>query len=152
MIVQSTWSMIAALGAEQLGGMGEEQVRRRALPLRVGRREMLADVAEPGRAEQRVGDRVEDDVGIAVAGESARVGNRDAAEHHRAVAGEAVDVEADAGPRDQPRREPLLRRAAKSAGVVSLSSSGSPSTAATLSPAARATWSRRSAERPGQRS
>ena len=32
---------------------------------------MLADVAKPGRAEQRIGDGVEHDVGIAVAGEPA---------------------------------------------------------------------------------
>ena len=34
--------------------------------------------------------------------------DRDAAEHDRALAGEGMDVEAHAGARDQPRREPLL--------------------------------------------
>ena len=51
-----------------------KMVGRGALPLRVGRREMLADVAEAGGAEQGVGDGVEHDVGIAVAGEAARRG------------------------------------------------------------------------------
>ena len=37
----------------------------------VGVGEVLADVAEPGGAEQRVGDGVGDDVGVAVAGEAA---------------------------------------------------------------------------------
>ena len=62
--------MIAPLRAEQTDRMGEEQVGRRAFPLRVRRREMLADVAEARGAEQGVGDRVEDDVGVAVAGEA----------------------------------------------------------------------------------
>ena len=39
-------------------------------PLRVGVGEVLADVAEPGRAEQRVGDGVGHDVGVAVAGQA----------------------------------------------------------------------------------
>ena len=51
---------IAATCAQQLDRVG-------AAPARVGVGEVLADVAEPGRAEQRVGDRVGDDVGVAVA-------------------------------------------------------------------------------------
>ena len=42
---------------------------------------MLADVAETGGAQQGIGDRMEDDVGVAVAGEARGVGDRDAAEH-----------------------------------------------------------------------
>ena len=121
------------------------------LPLRVGGREMLADIAKPGGAEQGVGDRVEDDVGVAVAGKAARMGHGDAAEHHRAFAGEAVNVEAQAGPRHQTRGKHRLGPG-EIAGVVSLSSMGSPSTVATFRPAARATWSRRSADaRPALR-
>ena len=139
MTVQSTWSMIAPLRAQQLGGMGEEEGRVRAFPARVGRREMLADVAEAGRAEQRVGDGMEDDVGIAVAGEAAAVRDCDAAEHDRPFAGEGVNVEAHAGARDQPAGQPLLGALRSRRGVVSLSSAGSPSTAATFMPAARRT-------------
>ena len=62
--------------SDQLRRVGEEAVGRRAAPLRVRRREMLADVAQPGRPEQRIGDRVEDDVGVAVAGQAARVAAR----------------------------------------------------------------------------
>ena len=47
-----------------------------------------------GRAEQRVGDRMKHDIGVAVTGEPARVGNGNPAEHHRPFAGEGVDVEA----------------------------------------------------------
>ena len=39
---------------------------------------MLADVAEAAGAEQGIGDRVEDDVGIAVAGKAAAVRHLDA--------------------------------------------------------------------------
>ena len=67
---------------------------------------MLADIAEAGGAEQCVGDGVEDDVGIAVAGEAAVVGDGNPAEHDRPVAGEGVDVEAHAGARhDQARAQ-----------------------------------------------
>ena len=51
------------------------------------------------RAEQGVGDGVEHDIGIAVAGQAAVVRDGDPAEHHRAVAGKGMDVEAHAGAR-----------------------------------------------------
>ncbi len=74
------------------------------------RREMLADVAKPRGAEQGVGDRVEHDVGVAMPGEAARVGDGNPAEHDRAVAAEGVDVEAHAGARGQAARQPVARR------------------------------------------
>ena len=55
------------------------------------------------------------------------------------VAGEGVDVEAHAGARTQAAREPLLGAARNPPAVVSFSSAGSPSTAATFMPAARTT-------------
>ena len=67
----------------------------------VGVGEVLADVTEPGRAEQRVGDGVGDHVGVAVAASArARSSKRHAAEHERAgrVVAEGVDVEALARP------------------------------------------------------
>ena len=90
------------------GGVGEEQMRRRALPARIGRREMLADIAEAGGAEQSVGDGVKRDVGVAVAGKAALVGDRDAAEHDWPIAGKGVDVEAHASARNQCSGDPLL--------------------------------------------
>jgi hypothetical protein len=69
---------------------------------------MFANVAKAGRAEQGVGDRVKDDVGIAVAGEAAAVRDFDAAEHDRAVAGEGVDVESHAGARPEAPGQPLF--------------------------------------------
>ena len=69
---------------------------------------MLADVAEAGRAEQRVGDRVGDDVGVAVAGEAGAAVEGDAAEHERAIGVrvEGMHVEALADPdRHQRHRQ-----------------------------------------------
>ena len=83
-------------------------VRGRAFPARVRRREMLADVAKAGRAEQGVGDGMEHHVGVAVPSETAVVRNRDSAEHNRPFAGEGVDVEAHAGARDSRAGQPAL--------------------------------------------
>src|SRR4051794_36053655 len=69
---------------------------------------MLADISKAGSAEQSVGDGVEHDVGVAVTGKAAAVRHLDAAEHHRPLAREGVDVEAHAGPRAETTSEPLL--------------------------------------------
>ena len=69
---------------------------------------MLTDVAERGGAEERVGDRVQDDVGIAVAGEATRVRDRDAAKHQRPFARKSMDVEADAGSGHEAGSQPLF--------------------------------------------
>ena len=60
---------------------------------------MLADVAEPGGAEQRVDDRVGQSVGVGVSVEAELVRNFDAAEDQLAAGHEAVGVIADAGER-----------------------------------------------------
>src|SRR5260221_5217624 len=69
---------------------------------------MLADVAKAGGAEQGIGEGVKDDVGIAVAGEAAVMGQLDSAEHDRPVSGEGVDVEADASTWGKAAGEPLF--------------------------------------------
>ena len=69
---------------------------------------MLADVAQPGGAEQGIGDRVEDDIGIAVAGQAALMRNFDSAHHQRAFAPERVDIEAKACALRHSRGEPLF--------------------------------------------
>jgi len=73
----------------------QQHERVGALELRVGVGEVLADVAEPRRAEECVGDRVGDGVGVAVSREAAASLEGDAAEHQwpRGVVVEAVDVE-----------------------------------------------------------
>jgi hypothetical protein len=70
----------AAAGPHPLERMGQEPVRGRALPLRVGGREVVADVAVADRAEQGVGQGVQADVGVGMADQGLAVGDLDAAE------------------------------------------------------------------------
>src|SRR5262245_52973485 len=81
------------------GSMCEEGVGRGILPLWIGRREMLTDVAEPRCSQQSVGDSMKDDVGVAVPRETARMRDFDPAEHDRSFTLEPVDVEAHSGSR-----------------------------------------------------
>ena len=74
-------------------GLGQQRERRDAAEALVARGEERADVAEPGRAEQRVDQRVREDVAVGVAGEAARMVELDPAEHER-----------DARPRARARR------------------------------------------------
>jgi hypothetical protein len=69
---------------------------------------MSADVAEPGGAEQSIGDRVKDDVGVAVARKAVAMRHCNPAEYYRTVAGKGVDVEAQAGARYQPGGQQVL--------------------------------------------
>ena len=69
---------------------------------------MIADIAEPGGAEQGVCYRVQDDVGVAVPAQTTAVGHLDPAEHDRTLACEGMDVEAHAGAGPQPARKPLF--------------------------------------------
>lgn len=69
---------------------------------------MHADVAEPGRPEQRIGDRVKDDIGVAMPGEAAFVGNRDPTEDDGTVTGKGVNIMAEPDARDEARREDRL--------------------------------------------
>ena len=81
---------------EHAGGLFEERGAARVLPLGIAGREVGADVAHAGRAEQRVDDRVQENVGVGVAGEARLALERHAAEDERARGVEAVDVVADA--------------------------------------------------------
>src|SRR3546814_15486672 len=62
----SDWSSDVC-SSDLFAGEGEEAVRRRAAPLRIARREMVADVAVGKAAKDRVGQRVKRDIGIAMA-------------------------------------------------------------------------------------
>ena len=55
MQVMSTCTISPPRSRSQAGGMFEEQLRGRAAPARVGRREVHADIALGDGAEQRVG-------------------------------------------------------------------------------------------------
>jgi hypothetical protein len=62
-----------------------------------------ADIAFDRGAQKRVGDGMEDDVGIAVAGETLVMRHLDTAHHDRSFAGKGVDIEAHSGPHCHPR-------------------------------------------------
>ena len=60
-------------------------------------REMVADVPGGHGAEQRVGDGVDEHVGVRVSVETFGVRNLDAAEHERAAFDQRVDIVTDTG-------------------------------------------------------
>ena len=99
----------AAARAHAFRRVGEEDLRRRALPLRIGGREMCADVALGKRAVERVGKRVQADVSVGMAAERCGMGDANAAQPHVVAGREGVNVEALADPRlARARREPRL--------------------------------------------
>src|SRR3546814_9115099 len=77
---------------DAFAGEGEEAVRRRAAPLRIARREMVADVAVGEGAADRVGKRMKRDIGIARALKSLTMSDFHSAEPQRLGRNEAVNV------------------------------------------------------------
>ena len=77
-------------------GVAQQVERVGALPALVAGGEERADVAEPRRAEHGVDEGVRDHVAVRVAGEAARVLDRDPAEHERHAVLERVRVDARA--------------------------------------------------------
>ena len=92
--VASTLPISWPRGDQVADDRAQQRDRVRVLPLRIRVREVLADVAEPGGAEQRVDHRVGEDVGVGVAGEPDVVRDRDAAEDQRPAGRERVRVDA----------------------------------------------------------
>ena len=93
---------------QQPDGVAQEAVRGDAAPLRIGRREMLADVAGADRAQHRVGQGMQGHVGVGVAGQRLGVRDGDAAQHHGIARAEAMDVEAERGARFHRRCLPEI--------------------------------------------
>src|SRR5439155_26743488 len=114
---------------------GQELEAVGPLPLRVGVRKVLADVAQPGRAEQRVGTGVGDGVGVAVTVETALAVEAHTGEYQRAVGivREPVDVE----PEPDPHRH-SASASTMSAGTVTLMLVAAPATHTPVAPAAAA--------------
>ena len=81
---------------EERADLGQQLHRVGVAPALVRVREVLADVAEAGGAEQRVDDRVGQDVGVGVARQAALGRDLDAAQDQLAPLLEAVRVVADA--------------------------------------------------------
>ena len=99
----------AAATLDQRAGVLDKARRGHTAPLWVTGREVVADVAFTGRAEQRVGDRMQCDVRVAVADQSALMGDTHAAKPQVMAKAEGVDIEAQAGPADHLAGDPLLR-------------------------------------------
>src|SRR5262249_14604347 len=103
-------------------------------------REQSPEIGQARRAEQRIGDRVRDRVGVRVPGQRGPVG-LDAAAYARAALGEgrAIETEPAPGPAHNGSRDAPATSAAaatRSAGVVTFRFAGSPGTTTTRPPAA----------------
>ena len=72
--------------------------------MRVARREMDADIAVAQGPEQRVGERVQDDVAVGMGRDAALVRNAHAAEPDVIAGRESVHVESGADARDKEGR------------------------------------------------
>ena len=111
-MVTSRWAMQPPRALNALDGECEEAVGRGAAPLRIAGRKMRADVAVGERAEDRVGERMQRDVGVGMAGERVRVRDAHAAERDMVAGAERVHVDAGAGAHVAERgRSAWLRRA-----------------------------------------
>ena len=69
---------------------------------------MAADIARAERAEERVGEGVEADVGIGMADQAEPVGQPHAEQHEALARGQPMDVEAEPGARAQRALEQAL--------------------------------------------
>src|SRR6185437_12805180 len=74
-------------------GLGEKDRRGRAPPLRIGRREVAADVAIRERAEDRIGDGVRENIRIGMTNQPVIMRNLAAAEPDMVAQTESVDIE-----------------------------------------------------------
>jgi hypothetical protein len=86
-------------GRSHLGvGLGEHRERRDTPEAFVARREEAADVAEAGCSEQRVDERMCDDVPVGMSSEPARMIDGNPAEHEWDALLEGVGIDADPDP------------------------------------------------------
>ena len=92
----STFSTASPRPRTSADALPQQRHARRALPSRIGIRIVLADVAGPRRAEDRVGHGMTDDVGIGVSERPAFRRHGHAAEHERPALDQPVQIVADA--------------------------------------------------------
>src|SRR5262249_48608780 len=86
-----------AARAHALDRERQEPIGGGAAPLRIGRREMNADIAVGECPEDGVDKRVKNDVGVGMSGQSTPMGNGHAAEDEVIAVAELVDIEAKPG-------------------------------------------------------
>ena len=85
---------LPARRAHAARGLGQQHDGIGAAELRIGVGKVPADVAEPGRAEQRIGDRMQQHVGIRMAEQAGAVRHLDAAQDQLAARHQLVNVPA----------------------------------------------------------
>ena len=100
-----------ARGRHEVTGVSQENRRIGARPARLARREMAADVAGANGAEQRVGQRVQPDVGIRMAEQAQRAGDAHAEQDDTFAGRQPVHVEAEPGAPPPRRPQATARRA-----------------------------------------
>ncbi len=98
MIVTSTAATTPPLRADQIGGVAQELVGGRTAPARITRRKMHTDIAGPDRAQQRVGQCMEPDIGVGMTDETCPVRDLDPANEYPIARPESMDVEALTNP------------------------------------------------------
>ena len=153
-----------AAGRDQLGHPGAQVDAGDALPARVGRGEVVAEVGQPGRAEHGVAGRVGDHVGVGVAVQAELERDGHPAEDQRPPGHQRVRVhslpdpqrreghEIPRAPPPEPRRRARRVSAmARSSGVVTFRFSGSPGTTWTGWPASSTRAASSAASTPSRR-
>src|SRR6185437_4131350 len=120
-------------GAQHVHDRTHEAFAVGALPARIGVLEVLPDVAEPGRPEQRIGKRVQHDVAVGVRHDAMGMRHTHAAQHDEVAGAECMHVDA----RAYSHQRVSFRSAAaiaRSAALVILRFAAAPSTSSGRSP------------------
>ena len=81
-----------AFGRHHTANFGQQHAGVRAFEARIGVGEMAANVAQRSRAQQRIGDSVQQHVSIGVAQQAHRMGNMHAANDERTAGHQRVGV------------------------------------------------------------
>ena len=84
---------VVTLARSEVHCVPEQRAAVRAFPLRIGVGKVHAEVAERQRAENRIGNRMQQDVGVGMAVETALERDGDAADDQRAAGDQRMDVE-----------------------------------------------------------
>ena len=96
----------SALGRDEFRRVGQKAARIGAAPARVTGREMAADITGADRAEDRIGQRVQPDIGVGMAEQGPVMSDFDAVDPDMIARNQLVDVET-------LNWKPLLRLAAE---------------------------------------
>ena len=96
--------------AHQFDGVEQELVAAGALPLRIARRKMVADVAAGNRAEKRIDNGMECDVSIAMAGQALVVLDPNAAEPQFLASDKPMHVKTHSSPYVGSLAHEILRK------------------------------------------